>query len=171
MDVSSNDSTDGDQEEVPCCHTVPNTPECPTTPLEQMEEDDMRRLHPALPLNADLIVAGNDGIKLTEEQHRILISQPEGSTIIYNVPENRRRVEGSEPYLGMTNEEWAALTQAHDALHMGIGLEGTNASPERPSLTSLVWPQDPPILMAFAQELDNWPELDQFLEQTFGEER
>ena len=95
----------------------------------------------------------------------------EGSTFIYNVPENRQRVEGSEPYLGMTNEEWATLTQAHDALHFGIRLEGTNADPGQSRITDLVQPDDPPILMAFAQELDNWPALDQFLEETFGEER
>ena len=28
-------------EEMPCGDTIPNTPERPTTPLEQMEEDDM----------------------------------------------------------------------------------------------------------------------------------
>ena len=71
----------------------------------------------------------------------------------------------------MTNEERAALTQAHDALHIGMRLEGTNANPERQSLTSLIQPQDPLILMAFAQELDNWPQLDQFLDKTFGEQR
>ena len=151
--------------------TVPNTPEHPMTPLEQMEEDDMRRLHPAFPSNADLIAAGDNGIELTEEQHRILMSQSEGTTFLYNIPENWQRVEGSEPYLGMMNEERATLTQAHDTLHIGIRLEGTNADPERQSLTSLVHPQDPPILMAFAQELDNWPQLDQFLNKTFGENR
>ena len=87
------------------------------------------------------------------------------------MPENRQRVEGSEPYLGMTNEEWATLTQAHDALHFGIRLEGTNADLGQSRITDLVQPDDPPILMAFAQELDNWPALDQFLEETFGEER
>ena len=71
----------------------------------------------------------------------------------------------------MTNEERTALTLAHNALHIGMRLEGTNADPDRPSLTSLVGPQDPPILMAFAQELDNWPQLDQFLVETFGENR
>ena len=76
-------------EEIPRGDTVPNTPEHPTTPLEQMEEDDMRRLHPAFPSNAKLIAAGNNGIELTEEQHRILTSQLEGSTFLYNVPENR----------------------------------------------------------------------------------
>ena len=50
-------------------------------------------------------------------------------------------------------------------------LEGTNANPERQSLESLIQPQDPLILMAFAQELDNWPQLDQFLDKTFGEQR
>ena len=50
-------------EEMPCGDTVPNTPERPMTPLEQMEEDDMRRLHPAFPSNAELIAAG--------EQYRI----------------------------------------------------------------------------------------------------
>ena len=92
-------------EEMPRGDTVPNTPKCPTTPLEQMEEDDMRRLHPAFPSNANLIAAGDSGIELTEEQHRILTSQTEGTTFLYNVPENRQRVEGSEPYLGIMNEE------------------------------------------------------------------
>ena len=120
VDVSSGDSTNGDceMEEMPRGDTVPNTPERPMTPLEQMEEDDMRRLHPAFPSNADLIAAGDNSIQLTEEQHRILMSQSEGTTFLYNVPENRQRVEGSEPYLGITNEERAVLTQAHDALHI-----------------------------------------------------
>ena len=56
----------------------------------------------------------------------------------------------------MTGEERAALTQAHDALRLGMALEGTNANSDRPSITSLIQPQDPPILMAFVQELDNW---------------
>ena len=173
VDVSSGDSTseDREMEEMPHGDTVPNTPERPMTPLEQMEEDDMRRLHPAFPSNADLIAAGNNGIELTEEQHRILMSQSEGTTFLYNVPENRQRVEGNEPNLSMTNEEQAALMTAHDALHLGMRLEGTNADPDRPSLTSLIRPQDPPILMAFVQELDNWPQLDQFLNETFGEDR
>ena len=88
VDVSSGDSTMGDHkmEEMPCGDTVPNTPKRPTTPLEQMEEDDMRRLHPAFPSNTDLIAAGDNGIELTEEQHRILMSQLEGTTFLYNVP-------------------------------------------------------------------------------------
>ena len=89
------------------------------------------------------------------------MSQSEGTTFLYNVPENQQRVEGSKPHLGMMNEERATLMQAHDALHIGMRLEGTNADPERQSLTSLIQPQDPPILMAFAQELD----------ETFGENR
>ena len=125
-------------EEMPHGNTVPNTPERPMTPLEQMEEDDMRRLHPAFPSNADLIAAGDSGIELTEEQHRILTSQSEGTTFLYNIPENRQRVEGSEPYLGMMNEERAALTQAHDALHIGIGLEGTNAKGEPQRISDLI---------------------------------
>ena len=171
MDVSSNDSNTGDQEEVPSGDTIPNTPEHPMTPLEQIEEDDMRRLHPAFPLNADLIAAGDNGIVLTEEQHRILTSQLEGSTTIYSLPENRQRVEGNKPYLSMMNEEQATLTQAHDTLQFGIGLKETNADPERPNITDLIRPGDPPILMAFAQELENWPALDQFLDETFREER
>ena len=92
-------------EEMPHGDTVPNTPDHPTTPSEQLEEDDMQRLHPALPSNAELIAASDNGIQLTEEQHRILTSQTEGTTFLYNVPENQQQVEGSEPYLGMTNEE------------------------------------------------------------------
>ena len=90
---------------MPYDDTVPNTPERSMTPLEQMEEDDMRRLHPTFPLNANLITAGDNSIELSEEQHRILMSQTEGTTFLYNIPENQQRVEGSEPYLGMTNEE------------------------------------------------------------------
>ena len=158
-------------EEMPRGDTVPNTPERPTTPLEQMEEDDMRRLHPAFPSNADLIAAGNNSIELTEEQHRILTSQSKGTTFLYNVPENRQRVEGNEPYLGIMNEERAALTQAHDALHIGIGLKGINAEEAPQRITDLIRPGDPPILMAFAQELENWPQLDQYLNEAFGEDR
>ena len=103
VDVSSGDSTSGDREmdEMPRGDTVPNTPEHPTTPLEQMEEDDMRRLHPAFPSNTDLIAAGNNGIELTEVQHRILTSQSEGTMFLYNVPENQQRVEGNEPNLSI----------------------------------------------------------------------
>ena len=136
-----------------------------------MEEDDMWRLHPAFPLNADLIAAGDNSIELTEEQHRILTSQSEGTTFLYNIPENQQQVEGSEPYLGITNEERAALTQAHDALHIGIGLQGTNAEEAPQRISDLIQPGDPPILMAFAQELDNWPQLDQYLNEAFGEDR
>ena len=118
-----------------------------------------------------MIAAGDNSIELTEEQHRILTSQTEGTTFLYNVPENQQRVEGSEPYLGMMNEERAALTQAHGALHIGIGLEGTNAEPEQQRISDLIRPGDPPILMAFAQELENWPQLDQYLNGTFGGER
>ena len=38
----------------------------------------------------------------------------------------------------MTNEERAALIEAHDALHIGIRLKGTNADPERPRISDLV---------------------------------
>ena len=109
------------------------------------DSTDIGRLHPALPSNADLDAAGNNGIQLTEEQHRILTSQLEQTTFLYNVPENRQRVEGSEPYLGITNEERAALTQAHDALHIGIGLEGTNAKAAPQRISDLVRPGDPPV--------------------------
>ena len=57
--------------------TKTNTPEHPTTPLERMDEDDMCRLHPTLPSNANLQAAGDTSIELTEEQHRILTSQLE----------------------------------------------------------------------------------------------
>ena len=131
----------------------------------------MRRLHPAFPSNADLIAAGDNSIELTEEQHRILTSQSEGTTFLYNIPENRQQVEGSEPYLGIMNEERAALTQAHDALHIGIGLQGTNAEEAPQRISDLIQPGDPPILMAFVHELENWPQLDQFPNEAFGEDR
>ena len=108
---------------------------------------------------------------MTEEQHRILTSQSEGTTFLYNVPENHQQVEGSEPYLGITNEEQAALTQAHDALHIGIGLEGRNAEAAPQRISDLIRPGDPPILAAFVQELENWPQLDQYLDEVFGESR
>ena len=171
VDVSSNGSHSGDQEmeEMPRGDTVPVTLEHPTTPLEQMEEDDMRRLHPELPLNADLDAANNNGITLTNEQHRILTSQTEGSTTLYRVREHLQQVEGAEPYLGITNEERGALTAAADALQFGARLEGSNADPGQGRITDLLQPGDPPILQAFAHELENWPEIDRFLEETFQE--
>ena len=125
-------------EEMPCGDTVPNTPEHPTTPLEQMEEDDMRRLHPALPSNAALNAAGDNGILLTNEQHRILTSQTEGSTILYRPQESGQGVEGTNPCLGISNEERGALRAAHDALQITARLEGTNANPGQERITDLI---------------------------------
>ena len=171
VNVSSNGSSNGDQEmeNMPHGDTVPVTPEHPTTPLEQMEVDDMRRIHPMLPSNADLNAAGDNGILLTDEQHRVLTSQSEGSTILYRPREHRQEVEGTEPYLGITDEEQGALRVAHDALQIAARLEGSNATPGQGRITDLLQPGDPPILQAFAQELENWPEIDQFLEGTFQE--
>ena len=149
--------------------TIPNTPEHPTTPLERMEEDDMRRIHPILPSNAALNAAGDNGILLTDEQHRVLTSQLEGSTILYRPQEHRHQVGGDDPRLAITNEERSALRNTHDALHFAAEIEGTNASPGRTRITDLVWPEDPPILRAFAEELEHWPEVDQFLEEAFRE--
>ena len=161
VDVSSTGSNSGDQEmeEMPRGDTVPNTLEHPTTPLEQMEEDDMRQLHPTLPSNADLDAAGNNSITLTNEQHRILTSQTEGSTTLYRIHEHRQQVEGTKPYLGITNEEHGALTAATDALQIGARLKRTNADPGQARITDLLQPSDPPILQAFAHELENWPEI------------
>ena len=54
---------------------------------------------------------------------------------------------------------------------MGIQLEGLNGD-QPPDIEHLVQDDDPPILRAFAQEPENWPELDQILEETFnGEQR
>ena len=150
-------------------NNLPNTPEHPMTPLEQMEEDDMRRLHPTFPSNAALNAAGDTGILLTDEQHRILTSQTEGSTILYRSQEREQQVEGTGPYLDITNEERGALRAAHDALQIAARLEGTNASLGQERITDLIRPGDPPILQAFAQELENWPEIEQFLEETFQE--
>ena len=149
--------------------TVPNTPEHPTTPLEQMEEDDMRRIHPILPLNAALNAAGDNGILLTDEQHRVLKSQLEGSTILYRPRENRQQVEGDDPRLDINDKERGALRAAHDTLQFATGIAGTNASPGQTRITDLVQPEDPPILRAFAEELEHWPEVDQFLEEAFRE--
>ena len=171
VDVSSNSSNSGDQEmeNMPRGDTVPTTLEHPTTPFEQMEEDDMQRLHPMLPSNATLNAAGNNGILLTDEQHRILTSQTEGSTISYRTREDQRGVEGTEPYLGISDEERGALMATHDALQIAARLNGTNATPGQGRIMDLIRPRDPPILQAFAQELENWPEIDQFLEETFQE--
>ena len=171
VDVSSNGSNSGDQEmeEMSRGDTVPNTPEHPTTPLEQMEEDDMRRIHPILPSNAALNAAGDNGILLTNEQHRVLTSQSEGSTILYRPRENRQQVEEDDPISTITEEERVALRNAHDALQFGAGIAGTNASPGQPRIADLVRPEDPPILRAFAEELEQWPEVDQFLEEAFRE--
>ena len=171
VDVSSNGSSSGDQEmeEITRGDTVPNTPEHPTTPLEQMEEDDMRRIHPTLPSNAELNAAGDNGILLTDAQHRVLTSQSEGSTILYRPREHRHQVEENNPLLTITDEERSALRHAHDALQFGAEIVGTNQDPGHPRIRDLLRPEDPPILQAFAQELENWPELDQFLESTFRE--
>ena len=149
--------------------TVPNTPEHPTTPLDEMEEDDMRRIHPTLPSNAELNAAGDNGILLTDAQHRVLTSQTEGSTILYRPREDRQQVGGDDPRLDITEEERRALRNAHDALQFGAGIEGANASPGQTRITDLVWPGDPPILRAFAEELERWPEVDRFLEEAFRE--
>ena len=171
VDVSSNGSNSGDQEmeEMSRGDTVPVTPEHPTTPLEQMEEDDLRWLHPTLPSNADLNAASDNGILLTDEQHRIFTSQLEGSTVLYRTREDRQRVEGTEPYQDISDEERGALRAAHDALQIVARLEGTNATPGQGRITDLIQPRDPPILLAFAQELENWPEMDRFLEEAFRE--
>ena len=140
MDVSSNGSNSGDQEmeEFPRGDTVPNTLEHPTTPLEQMEEDDMRRLHPILPLDAALNAAGDNGILLTGEQHRVLTSQTEGSTILYRAREHQRQVEGDDPRLNISDEERGALRAAHDALQIAARIEGTNAEQGQGQITDLV---------------------------------
>ena len=171
VDVSSNGSNGGDQEmeEMSRGDTIPNTPEHPTTPLEQMEQDDMRRIHPILPSNAALDAAGDNGILLTNEQHRALTSQTEGSTILYRPRENRLQVEGDDPILTITEEERHALRSAHDALQFGAEVGGTNANPGPARILDLVRPEDPPILRAFAEELERWPEVDQFLEEAFRE--
>ena len=171
VDVSSNGSNSGDHEmeEMSRGDTVPNTPEHPTTPLDQMEEDDMRRIHPTLPLNAELNAAGDNSILLTNEQHRVLTSQSEGSTILYRPREHRHQVEETDPRLTISEEERRALNTAHDALRIAAGSVGTNANPGQPRITDLVRPEDPPILRAFAEELENWPEVDRFLEEVFRE--
>ena len=171
VDVSSNGSNSGDQEmeEMSRGDTVPNTPEHPTTPLNQMEEDDMRRIHPILPSNAALDAASDNGILLTNKQHRVLTSQTEGSTILYRPRENRQQVGGDDPRLDITEEERGALRNAHDALQFGAGIAGANASPRQTGILSLIRPEDPPILRAFAEELERWPEVDQFLEEAFRE--
>ena len=171
VDVSSGGSSSGGQEMEEMSHgdTVPNTPEHPTTPLEEMEEDDMRRIHPTLPSNAELNAAGDDGILLTNEQHRVLTSQSEGSTILFRPREHRPQVEATDPSLAINEEERRALNNAHSALQIAAGSVGTNANPGQPRISDLIRPEDPPILRAFAEELENWPELDQFLEGAFRE--
>ena len=171
VDVSSNGSNSGDQEMEEMSHrdTIPNTPEHPTTPLEQMEEDDMRRIHPILPSNADLNASGNNSILLTDAQHRVLTSQSEGSTILYRPREHQHQVGRDDPRLTITNEERNALGNAHDALLFAAEIEGTNVSPGQRRIMDLVRPEDLPILRAFAEELENWPEVDQFLEEAFRE--
>ena len=129
----------------------------------------MRRIHPILPSNAALDAAGDNGILLTDEQHRVLTSQSEGSTILYRPWENRQQVEGDDPRLDISSEERGALRAAHDALQLAAGIAGTNASPGQTRITDLVQPEDPPILRAFAEELENWPEVDRFLEEAFRE--
>ena len=106
---------------------------------------------------------------LTDEQHRVLTSQLEGSTILYRPHENRQQVEGDDPCLDISDEERGTLRAAHDALQIAARLEGTNATPGQERITDLIRPGDPPILQAFAQELENWPEINRFLEEAFQE--
>ena len=171
VDVSSGSSNGGDHEmeEISRGDTVPNTPEHPTTPLENMEEDDMQRIHPTLPSNAELNAAGDNGILLTNEQHRVLTSQSEGSTILYRPREHRHQVEETDPRLTISDEERGALRAAHDALQITAGSVGTNDNPGQTRITDLIRPEDPPILRAFAEELERWPEVDRFLEEAFRE--
>ena len=51
---------------------------------------------------------------------------------------------------------------------MGIHLEGLNGD-EPLDIKQLVQDDDLPILWAFAQELEHWPEMDQFLDEKFRE--
>ena len=122
-----------------------------------------------LPSNAELNAAGDNGILLTDAQHRVLTSQSEGSTILYRPREHQHQVEGADPRLGISEEERGALRAAYNALQIAAGSIGTNANPRQPRITDLVRPEDPPILRAFAEELENWPEVDQFLEEAFWE--
>ena len=66
--------------------------------------------------------------------------------------------------------EWATLTGIRNALHMGIQLEGLNGD-EPLDIERLVQDDDLPILRTFVQELERWPELEQYLDETFWEER
>ena len=67
--------------------------------------------------------------------------------------------------------ERATLTGIRNSLHMGIRLEGLNGD-EPPDIECLVQNDDPPILRTFVQELENWPELDWYLDETLdGEQR
>ena len=116
-------------EEMSRSDTVPVTPEHPMTPLEQMDEDDMRRIHPMLPSNIELDAAGDNGILLNNEQHRVLTSQMEGSTILYRPRGHQHEVGGADPRLDISDEERGALRATHDALQIAAGIGGTNASP------------------------------------------
>ena len=106
---------------------------------------------------------------MTDEQHRVLTSQTEGSTILYRPRENQQQVEGDDPRLDISDEERHALRSAHDALQFAAEVEGSNANPGQTRISDLVRPEDPPILRAFAEELECWPEVDQFLEEAFRE--
>ena len=106
---------------------------------------------------------------LTDEQHRVLTSQSEGSTILFRPRENWQQVEGDDPRLGISDEERNAIRMAHGALQFMAGIKGTNANSGHTRITDLVRPEDPPILRAFAEELEHWPEVDQFLEEAFRE--
>ena len=97
------------------------------------------------------------------------MSQTEGSLILYRPCEHEQQVEGADPCLGINDEERSALGAAHDALQIVVRLEGPNANPGQERITDLIRPGDPPVLWAFVQELENWPEIDQFLEETFRE--
>ena len=168
-------SGEADSEEMEHQHArdiLPNTPEHPTTPLERMDKDDLWRLHPALPSNTKLEAAGNTGLQLTQEQHRIFTFIEEGNTLLYSSDRRTRHseVKGDQWIPNFVSAEQKAITDAQDTPHMGIITEGSSA-PGQPNIEDLVTPEDLLILRAFAQELQNWPEIDQFLNEAFGDNR
>lgn len=44
----------------------------------------------------------------------------------------------------------------------------SGVAPREESIMDLVEPDDPPILRAFVEELQNWPQLDEMLDEAFG---
>lgn len=142
--------------------TVLNTPKCSMTSLEQMDENNLQQISSIFPLNAELKAAGNEGIPLTQEQHELLNGGGDYSHLYHG---NATPVDGNHT-ICLIPKEHQTIHWICETIHAGIHMSGV--APREESIMDLVQPDDPPILRAFVEELQNWPQLDEMLDEAFG---